>query len=243
LKQRKLSVTPLEVSQELAGQRLASPLRRLVAFGMDAMILLVPTVIVTVLLATLALRIDDPSGFNALVSLFTGDKAHESSADLMSQLAPMLVRTEAKGLPPEAIIAVEQDDLQLAGEILSRYELDVSLILYSADPPLMVNHIRLDISRLFPQIIRGTAIFLSAIVYFTLLTAGKKKGTLGKRIMGIRVVRLNNRPLSHWESFERVGGYLASLGTLGIGLLDFWRDPNRRLAHDRIANTIVLRTR
>jgi hypothetical protein len=25
-----------------------------------------------------------------------------------------------------------------------------------------------------------------------------------------------------------------------IGLLDLWRDPNRRLAHDRLANTVVV---
>src|SRR5260221_826328 len=32
-----------------------------------------------------------------------------------------------------------------------------------------------------------------------------------------------------------------SAGTFGLGLLDFWREPNRRLAHDRLSNTVVVR--
>lgn len=54
-------------------------------------------------------------------------------------------------------------------------------------------------------------------------------------------MRLDNRPLSYWESFERFGGYLASVGTFGAGLLDLWREPNRRLIQDRISNTVVIR--
>ncbi len=40
---------------------------------------------------------------------------------------------------------------------------------------------------------------------------------------------------------ERFGGYFASFGTFGLGLLDLWREPNRRLTHDRVSNTIVVR--
>ena len=43
------------------------------------------------------------------------------------------------------------------------------------------------------------------------------------------------------ESFDRFGGYTQVPGTLFFGLTDLWRDPNRRLAHDRGANTVVLR--
>jgi len=64
---------------------------------------------------------------------------------------------------------------------------------------------------------------------------------MGKRIFGIRVVRLDGRPLGWWEGFERFGSYRVSIGTFGLGLLDSWREPNRRLAHDRISNTVVVR--
>ena len=54
------------------------------------------------------------------------------------------------------------------------------------------------------------------------------------------MLKLDGRPLTIWESFERFGGYFISVGTFGLGLLDLWRDPNRRLAHDRVSNTVVV---
>ena len=60
-------------------------------------------------------------------------------------------------------------------------------------------------------------------------------------MLGIRVVRLDGHRLSLMESFERFAGYLHIPGSLGIGLLDLWHDPNRRLPHDRAAHTAVVR--
>jgi uncharacterized RDD family membrane protein YckC len=119
------------------------------------------------------------------------------------------------------------------------YELDFSLIVGGTPPPLPPGHIRVDIQRLIPNAIRGIAVFGTAAFYSTLLTTGSRPGTFGKRLFRIRVVRLDDRPLSHWESFERFGGYLASVGTFGF--IDLWNDPNRRLAHDRISHTVVMR--
>jgi hypothetical protein len=65
--------------------------------------------------------------------------------------------------------------------------------------------------------------------------------TLGKRIVGIRVVSLVQRRLSFWHSFERALGYGASTLELGFGFLQYFIHPNRRTVHDRIAETIVVR--
>ena len=75
---------------------------------------------------------------------------------------------------------------------------------------------------------------------FTIFTAGRRQATPGKLLLGLRVLKLDGRPLTTWEGFERFGGYFISVGTFGLGLVDLWRDPNRRLAHDRVSNTVVV---
>jgi uncharacterized RDD family membrane protein YckC len=138
---------------------------------------------------------------------------------------------------------VEESDLRRAGELLSQYSFDVSMTPGPETRPLTPDHIRVEVEKLIPRGLRSAAMFGVAALYFTFFAAGRRPATIGKWLLGIRVRRLDDRRLSWWESFERFGGYLASLGTFGFGLLDFWRDANRRLAHDRIANTVVLRGR
>lgn len=57
----------------------------------------------------------------------------------------------------------------------------------------------------------------------------------------VEVVRLDDRPLTIVESFERFLGYWQIPASLGTALFDFWRDPNRRLPHDRLVHTAVIR--
>lgn len=101
--------------------------------------------------------------------------------------------------------------------------------------------VRFPLERLIPQAVRGVALYGVAALYFGLLTRGRKRATLGKRVVGIRVVRLDGERLTLFESLERFVGYLHIPGTLFVGLVDFWRDPNRRLAHDRVVHTAVVR--
>jgi uncharacterized RDD family membrane protein YckC len=79
-----------------------------------------------------------------------------------------------------------------------------------------------------------------AVLYFGLLTYFGKGATLGKRVLGIRVVSLVERDLSLWHSFERALGYAASSLELGFGFLQYFRHPNRQTVHDRIAETVVI---
>ncbi len=67
--------------------------------------------------------------------------------------------------------------------------------------------------------------------------------TPGKRLLGIRVARLDGRPLSLWTCFNRAGGYGASAATLGLGFLLSRRDPNRQADHDKIVGSVVVRER
>jgi len=78
-------------------------------------------------------------------------------------------------------------------------------------------------------------------VYLTLFTTWWNGRTIGKRIFGIRVVRLDGKPMSGWLAFERAGGYAAGFATGLLGFAQIFWDPNRMAIHDKIAETAVIR--
>lgn len=81
------------------------------------------------------------------------------------------------------------------------------------------------------------------MLYFTFFTWIMKGKTPGKWLFGIRVVRLDGKPIGLWDAFGRAGGYSASLSTLGLGFLEAIWHPNRQTVHDRISGTVVIRGR
>lgn len=80
-------------------------------------------------------------------------------------------------------------------------------------------------------------------VYFVLTMALFGGSTLGKKLLSLKVVRLNNKPIGIWYSFERFGGYAAGVATGLLGFFQIYWDPNRQAIHDKIAGTVVLDTR
>jgi uncharacterized RDD family membrane protein YckC len=81
------------------------------------------------------------------------------------------------------------------------------------------------------------------LLYFGLATYFGNGATIGKRLLGIRVVSLIHRRLPLWHSIERALGYAASSLELGFGFLQYFTHPNRQTVHDRIAETIVVNDR
>jgi hypothetical protein len=79
-----------------------------------------------------------------------------------------------------------------------------------------------------------------AAVYFSLLTSWWQGQTLGKKLLGLRVVQLNGKPLSVWDSFNRYGGYAAGFATGLLGFAQVLWDANRQAIHDKISFTVVL---
>ncbi|WP_412067176.1 RDD family protein [Rubrivirga sp. IMCC43871] len=77
--------------------------------------------------------------------------------------------------------------------------------------------------------------------YFTLTLAFWNGYTPGKRLLGVRVVRLDGRRVSLWAAFERFGGYIAGLVTGLLGFAQVLWDPNRQGVQDKIAGTAVVR--
>lgn len=80
-------------------------------------------------------------------------------------------------------------------------------------------------------------------LYFTAFVALWKGQTPGKRLLGVRVVRLDGRPLTWWSAFERFGGYAAGLVTGLMGFAQVYWDRNRQMIHDKIVETVVVRER
>jgi hypothetical protein len=80
-----------------------------------------------------------------------------------------------------------------------------------------------------------------AALYMTVFLSWWKGQTVGKRLMGIRVVRLDGEPVTWWVAFERAGGYAAGFATGLLGFAQVWWDANRQAIHDRIVGTVVVR--
>ncbi len=78
-------------------------------------------------------------------------------------------------------------------------------------------------------------------LYFTAFLALWRGQTPGKRVLGMRVVRLNGAPIGWWAAFERFGGYAASIFTGLLGFAQILWDRNRMALHDKISETVVVR--
>jgi len=82
-----------------------------------------------------------------------------------------------------------------------------------------------------------------AALYFSVFTAWFRGQTIGKMLLGLRVMKIDGKPISLWESFGRYGGYSAGIATGLLGFLQILWDPNRQAIHDKISETVVLNLR
>lgn len=77
-------------------------------------------------------------------------------------------------------------------------------------------------------------------IYFILSMSWLDGQTPGKKLFGLKVVRLDGKPLGLWPAFERFGGYAAGLATGLLGFAQVYWDANRQAIHDKIAGTVVV---
>ncbi|MEO8505086.1 MAG: RDD family protein [Acidobacteriota bacterium] len=254
MKPRLVTSEPHEYDPRLIGQVLASPSRRAFAMAVDLVLVFIPTLIVALGVSWLVLRQSDPVALHAMLGIFhpspaaTMPETAEATAARQGEtlafwraMAPLLTRIEAPGLPHAAAAAVEEGRLDDAAAALKDYSLDFVLTAPEFEPELHPRHIRCEIAALIPRGVRTLSILGVPALYFTLFLRGRRGATFGKRLAGIRVARMDGHRLDLLEALERFVGYLHIPGTLGYSLTDLWRDPNRRLPHDRVVNTVVLR--
>jgi hypothetical protein len=77
-------------------------------------------------------------------------------------------------------------------------------------------------------------------LYFTFFPVVWRGRTPGKRLLRMRIVRLDGRPLGWWPALNRFGGYAASIFTGLLGFFEMFWDDNRQAMQDRIAATVVV---
>jgi uncharacterized RDD family membrane protein YckC len=167
------------------------------------------------------------------------------SPEVWRGLLPTLVRIEAPGLPASVIAQYEDGHIEEAVGALRGYDLNIALnVGEGGEAPVQgERQIMLQVEKLIPLPIRAATLLGVPAVYFTLFLALGNGATPGKWLARTRVRRLDGHHLTLFESFERFAGYLHIPAMLGLPILDLWRDPNRRMPHDRTVHTVVLRHR
>lgn len=79
-----------------------------------------------------------------------------------------------------------------------------------------------------------------ASLYLTVMLSWWNGQTPGKKLMRIRVLRLDGEPINWWTAFERGGGYAAGFATGLLGFAQVYWDANRQAIHDHIVGTVVV---
>ena len=85
-----------------------------------------------------------------------------------------------------------------------------------------------------------TAGWLLALAYFAGMWAWKGT-TVGGVVLGLKVVRLDGRPVTFTVALVRGLGAALSVIVLFLGFLWIAWDPDKQGWHDRIAGTVVIR--
>lgn len=97
---------------------------------------------------------------------------------------------------------------------------------------------------MFAALSRGNNTVLIVVVFVLIYLVGltAEGGTPGKRMLGLRVVRLDGARPGVWRAFlrELVGRPLSTI-PLWLGYLWMLDHPVRQTWHDRISDTIVVR--
>ena len=84
----------------------------------------------------------------------------------------------------------------------------------------------------------GVILGLAYYVYFFTGTGQ----TVGSKVMGIKVVDVNGRPLAVGPAIIRVLGAYVSGMLLGLGYLWMLRDANKQTLHDKMASSFVIKS-
>ncbi len=103
------------------------------------------------------------------------------------------------------------------------------------------------ISRIFgrtrPLFFNRTFNILIGALYSILLLVNWNGQTIGKRLVGIKVVKENQKPVGYPEAFLRYIGYMISSAVLGLGFLWIIWDERKQGWHDKIAKTVVIQAK
>ncbi len=87
----------------------------------------------------------------------------------------------------------------------------------------------------------GVASFLIGVIYQWYFLTQQQGQTPGKRIMGIRVIKVTGEPLQAADVIVRYIGYYINTFVFGIGWLWALFDSENQGWHDKLAGTFVVK--
>lgn len=80
------------------------------------------------------------------------------------------------------------------------------------------------------------------LLYFAVLESSAWQATIGKRVLGCKVVDLDGQRISFGQAAGRYFAKIVSALTLGLGFLMAGFTEKNQALHDKIAGTLVIRT-
>ena len=237
----------LPIAPALLGTPLASVRRRIAALAFDVFVVSMISVPWTMIFVAVSIQISSPKLLPNLYRIVQEDLSESEEEALEDEAWADAIRLIAKrrpGLLPKPIHeAIARDDSSEIARVLSEEGLSINFQM-SGDTTSYFDfesstlHIRQDaVFGPFASIGGWFSVFL---LYMTLFTWRLRGRSPGKALLGIRVARLDGRPITLGDAFGRTGGYSASLSTLGLGFIEVLWNPNRQTVHDRISGTVVV---
>ena len=97
------------------------------------------------------------------------------------------------------------------------------------------------LTRVMPFMKRPILSSIPGALYSILLWVNWQGQTIGKRAMGIKVVRADGKALDYAEAVVRYLGYIISAIPFGLGFLWVIWDKKKQGWHDKIAKTLVVK--
>jgi uncharacterized RDD family membrane protein YckC len=92
-----------------------------------------------------------------------------------------------------------------------------------------------------PALIGGLGLSVAIGLIYAFVFQATRQRTLGMRLLRMRVIDIYGDPPSIARCAGRTAGYLASLATLGLGLLWIGFDSEKRGLHDWLSGTYVVK--
>jgi uncharacterized RDD family membrane protein YckC len=120
----------------------------------------------------------------------------------------------------------------------------LDFLLYTLITPRGVGYVEYSLNTdvLYPsyEVTSVLSSIILGVLYYGLMTASKHQGTLGKMIVGIKVVRLDHTRLSKGRAIGRYFASTLSGLIMSIGYIMVAFSKKKQGLHDRICSTIVV---
>ncbi len=234
----------LQIAPVLQGVALAPFSKRVLAYGLDWVIIVLAVRYLPVAFALVVLYLAAKS---RLLGTLRNSRAAIDSG--LSHMDSVLERQGAQRLARRRFrrfLRVYIHVLMLAA-VVSLSILAIFLVAGLLMPETVGQVVKSQLGKLAIQPFQGVVWELQlfsglagGLIYFALFTWKWRGQTPGKKALGIRVVKLNGKNIRLWDSFERVSGYTASASLFMLGFLQYFWDRNHQTTHDKIVETVVV---